>query len=88
LKFLVDNALPPRLAELLVQAGYEAIHVRTYQMQAAKYEAILARARTEGRIIVSADTISAPFWRHRSWTALLLFFSGSRICWWHPITLT
>jgi hypothetical protein len=56
LKFLIDNALPPRLAELLVVAGYDAVHVRAYGMQAAKDEVILARAFDEERIVVSADS--------------------------------
>jgi predicted nuclease of predicted toxin-antitoxin system len=56
LKFLIDNALPPRLADLLVAAGHDAVHVRAYRMHAAKDEAILARALEEDRIIVSADS--------------------------------
>ena len=56
MKFLIDNALPPLLAELLVTAGLDAVHVRTYNMQAASDEAILARALAEDRAVVSADT--------------------------------
>jgi predicted nuclease of predicted toxin-antitoxin system len=56
LKFLIDNALPRRLADLLRAAGYDAVHVRTYEMQAASDEEILARAFDEGRIVVSADS--------------------------------
>ena len=41
LTFLVDNALPPRPAELLLAAGHDAVHVRTYGMQAAKNTEIL-----------------------------------------------
>ena len=56
MKFLIDSALPPQLAGLLVAAGHDAVHVRTYQMQAARDEEILTRASQEDRIIVSADS--------------------------------
>ena len=56
MKFLIDNALPPRLAELLHRAGQDAVHVRTYGMQAAQDSDILTRALQEDRVIVSADS--------------------------------
>ena len=56
MRFLIDNALPPLLAELLVRAGQDAVHVRTYGMQAASDDLILERALAEDRIVVSADT--------------------------------
>jgi predicted nuclease of predicted toxin-antitoxin system len=56
LKFLIDNALPPRLADLLLAAGYDAVHVRAYRMHAASDEEVLAKAFEEDRIVVSADS--------------------------------
>jgi predicted nuclease of predicted toxin-antitoxin system len=46
-RFLVDNALSPILAEQLRQNGHDAVHVRHYGLQ---------NAADEDRIVVSADT--------------------------------
>lgn len=52
MKFLIDNALPPRLAEFLTQAGHDAAHVRDYGMRAAADADIfeLARVRAGHRV--------------------------------------
>jgi hypothetical protein len=55
LRFLIDNALSPLVAERLTAAGHEAAHVRDYDLQAASDEEIVERARAEDRIVVSAD---------------------------------
>jgi predicted nuclease of predicted toxin-antitoxin system len=56
LRFLVDNALSPEVAEGLQQGGHDAVHVRAYSLATADDEVIFARAAQEDRIVVSADT--------------------------------
>ncbi len=56
MRFLIDNAPSPIVAERLRTANHDAVHVREYGLEAASDEAIFARAAQEKRAVVSADT--------------------------------
>jgi predicted nuclease of predicted toxin-antitoxin system len=66
LKFLIDNALPPRFATLLRASGHDAVHVRDCGLAHASDEVIFARAGEEDRILVSADSDFAAILALRS----------------------
>ena len=50
MKFLVDNALSPLVAENLREAGHDATHVRDYGLHAASDDIVLKRSDEENRI--------------------------------------
>lgn len=56
MKFLVDNALSPRLANGLAVAGHDAVHVRDLGLQSADDEMLFRLAAEQDRILVSEDT--------------------------------
>ncbi|MGH7741600.1 MAG: DUF5615 family PIN-like protein [Candidatus Eiseniibacteriota bacterium] len=56
MRVLLDNALSPMIVSALREHGHDVVHVRDLGLQAAPDEVVLARALTESRILVSADT--------------------------------
>lgn len=55
MKFLVDMALSPVLAQWLADQGHDAAHASAIGLASAPDTAIIARARQESRIVLTAD---------------------------------
>ncbi len=56
MKYLIDNALSPLVAERLRAAGQDTIHVRDVGLQRATDQTILEFAAREVRTVISSDT--------------------------------
>ncbi|MFN0027201.1 MAG: DUF5615 family PIN-like protein [Acidimicrobiales bacterium] len=56
MKLLLDANLSPRLAPLLIAAGFDTVHVRALGLLTASDEEIFDRAAADGRVVVTADS--------------------------------
>jgi predicted nuclease of predicted toxin-antitoxin system len=55
MRFLVDMPLSPELAAWLVRSGHDAVHAGELGLHRAPDTTIIERARTEHRVVVTAD---------------------------------
>lgn len=56
MKLLVDENLPPRITDLLIDIRHDAVHVRDLDAPGASEPEIIALALADARTIISADT--------------------------------
>ena len=56
MRFLLDEGLSPRLADLLTTAGHDAVHVRDIGLKSAPDPAVLQCAVDDERVLLTLDT--------------------------------
>lgn len=56
MRFLLDQNLSPKVAAPLRAAGHDVTIAREVGLSAASDDVVMATARLEGRVLVSADT--------------------------------
>ncbi len=80
MKFLLDECISTRLAPLLADAGHDVIHVSDRDLAGQSDDQVLATARDEARILVSADTDFGELLSKQDLAlpSLVLFRQGNR----------
>lgn len=75
MRFLIDNALSPVIAEGLRRSGHDAIHVRDLGLAAADDELLFAYGERDRRVLISADTDFGTILALRkvAWPSVILF---------------
>lgn len=56
MRFLLDECLSTRLVTLLSNAGHDAVHVADLGLLGAADQDVMATAKVQSRVLVSADT--------------------------------
>ena len=55
MKFIIDNQLPPKLAQWITAQGHEALHLQEVGLQDARDIQVLEFANNHGMVLVSKD---------------------------------
>lgn len=55
MRFLIDENLSPRICTSLIASGHGATHVRDHGMASATDSQVLAKAATDGLVLITAD---------------------------------
>jgi predicted nuclease of predicted toxin-antitoxin system len=56
MRLLLDNNLSPRLCDVLAAGDWDVVHMRSPGLHAATDEVVMEAARSDRRVLVSADT--------------------------------
>ena len=80
MKFLIDQNRSPHLAELLRDAGHDAVHTSELGLERAEDRELLLLAAEEDRIVVSGDTdFGALLAKRRATTPSVILFRARHL---------